>query len=179
MVASGWLCIVLAVASEFCFTIWGAARLRDSGASATTAAALSAAFLVGMAAGRLAAPRVAARPATVPVACLTAIAGTGIVCLAQDPWPVAVGLAVAGLGIAVLYPITLARLTAAPGLSPSRSAALGALASGTAIIAAPSLLAVVGSAVSLRVGFVLPGVLLVMLLALSRTHRSSPWTVPA
>ncbi|GAA4212300.1 hypothetical protein [Actinocatenispora rupis] len=170
-VAARWWCIVLAVSAEFCFTIWGAARLQDTGVSAATAAALSVAFPAGMAAGRLAASRLARSPHTVAAACLTAGTGTAMVCLPQAVLAVAAGLALAGLGIAVLYPVSLARLTETPQLSAGRSAALGALGSGTAVVTAPLVLAVVGAAVSLRVGFVLPAVLLAVLLVLSRRTR--------
>lgn len=171
--AAGWLCVVLAVSAEFCFTFWGAARLRDAGAASAVAAALSVAFPVGMAAGRLAVARNAGRTQTVVIACLTAITGAVIVCLGHAVWAIVAGLALAGLGISVLYPVNLARLTAAPYLSASRSAALGALASGTAITTAPPLLAAIASAVSLRVGFLLPGLLLAVLLLLSRSPKST------
>ncbi len=95
-VATRWVRIVLAVSSEFCFIVWGAARVRDAGASVAAAAALSSAFPIGMAIGRLAGPRLVARDPAARAACLTAIAGTGIVCALPGPWPVAAGLGLAG-----------------------------------------------------------------------------------
>ncbi|HEY3506300.1 MAG TPA: hypothetical protein VGN37_26370 [Actinocatenispora sp.] len=170
---AGWLCVVLAVSAEFCFTFWGAARLRDAGAPPATAAALSVAFPLGMAAGRLAVGRTAQRPWAVAGACLTALTGTAIVCATDAVWSTAAGLGVAGFGTAMLYPIHLARLAATPHLSAGRSAALGALASGTAITTAPLLLAAVSTAVGLRIAFVLPSLLLAALLLLSSRARTT------
>ncbi len=47
------------------------------------------------------------------------------------------GLVIAGIGVAPLYPVTLAALVATPGLNPTRLSAIGALASGTAILSPP------------------------------------------
>ena len=165
---AGWA--VLAVSSEFCFLIWGVARVRDAGVSVAEAAALSSAFPIGMALGRLVGPWLIARGHSMIAGCLTAMAGTGAFCTFQDRWPVTGGLAIAGLGIAVLYPVTLARLVGTPGLPARHSASLGALASGTAILTAPALLGAANSAVSLRVAFLFPILLLAALLAMSRNH---------
>ena len=52
----------------------------------------------------------------------------------------------AGLGIAPLYPVVLDRLVRTAGLDPRRAAAVGALASGTAVLFAPVLLSVLARA---------------------------------
>ncbi|MFG1750988.1 MFS transporter [Streptosporangium sandarakinum] len=149
--AGAWAAIVAAVSIEFCFTIWATARLRDTGLSDGGSAAAATAFLVGMAAGRLAAARLVGRGfPVIPVGCGLAAAGTLLVALPGAPAPVAAGLTLAGLGVAPLYPVTLARLVGVPGLTAARSAAYGALASGTAILAAPTGIAVLGAALELR-----------------------------
>ncbi|WP_106128459.1 hypothetical protein [Pseudosporangium ferrugineum] len=56
-VARRWIVVVLAVSVEFCFTIWAVARLADSGLTPSRAAVFGTAFPIGMAVGRLAAPR--------------------------------------------------------------------------------------------------------------------------
>ncbi|MEV0200982.1 hypothetical protein AB0H81_31750, partial [Nonomuraea sp. NPDC050691] len=153
-VAARWAAIVVGVSMEFCFTIWATARLQATGLPAGAAAATATAFLVGMAAGRLVAPRLIARDLpVVPWGCGVAGAGTLAVALTDAPLPVAAGLVVAGVGIAPFYPVTLARLMQAPGLAAARSAAYGALASGTAILAAPALLAALGAALDLRTAY--------------------------
>jgi hypothetical protein len=169
---AGWVRIVLAVSCEFCFVIWGVARIQDTGASTASAAALSSAFPIGMAIGRLAGVRLAARSWAVLGGCLTAAAGTGLVYASQSPWPVTIGLAIAGLGTAVLYPVTLAQFVGTPGLAPRHSASLGALASGAAVLAAPGLLAALDGVLSLRVAFLLPIPVLVALLILTPRSRT-------
>ncbi len=165
-ITAAWARVVLAVSGEFCFVVWGVARIRDVGAANAVAAVLGAAFPVGMALGRLLAPRFAGHPAVVPAGALTAMIGTGLGSLGGDPWTVTAGLGVAGLGIAVLYPVTLAQLVATPGMAAQHSAPLGALASGTAILAAPALLAALSGVASLRIAFLLPIPLLALLVAL-------------
>ncbi|MET7463121.1 hypothetical protein [Nonomuraea sp. NPDC005501] len=172
-----WAVIVVAVSMEFCFTIWGTARLQVTGLAPGTAAAAATAFLVGMAAGRLVAPRLLARDLpVVPLGCGLTAAGTLAVSLTDAPLPVAAGLVVAGLGIAPFYPVTLARLVQVPGLTVARSSAYGALASGTAILAAPAVLAALGAALDLRAAYlvtVLPlaAVLAVATLPAARARR--------
>jgi len=82
--------------------------------------------------------------------------GTLLVVLV-DAWPVVgLGQLLAGLGLATLYPILLARLMHTPGLRPEFGASLGALASGTAITVAPAVLALLATVVDLRIAFLLP-----------------------
>jgi MFS family permease len=166
--SAGWLGIVLSVACEFCFVVWGVARLVDTGVALGTASALGAGFGVGMAVGRLVGPRFVDRPWAVPAAAGLTIAGTVIVYLAQHPYAVTAGIAVASLGIAPLYPIMLGRLVAVPDLSSRHSASIGSLASGTAILAAPAALGWLDAQIGLREAFLLPIPLIVVLILLSR-----------
>ncbi|WP_460499029.1 MFS transporter [Glycomyces tarimensis] len=162
----GWLRIVLAVACEFCFVVWAVARLVDTGASLGTASVLSTGFVIGMAVGRLVGPRFAEHPRAVLVAALTAMTGTAIVYAGNEPATVTIGITIASLGIALLYPITLAQLVAVPNLNARHSASIGSLASGTAILTAPTLLGWLDTTMDLRTAFLLPIPLLIALLAL-------------
>jgi hypothetical protein len=81
---------------------------------------------------------------------------------------VAIGLVIAGLGVAPLYPVTLAALVATPGLSPARLAAFGALASGTAILLAPAALALIARVVEIRTAYLVTLPLIALLFGLSR-----------
>jgi hypothetical protein len=165
--ALGWLGVVLSVACEFCFVVWGVARLVDTGVALGTASALGASFGVGMAAGRLVGPRFVDRPWAVPAATATTAAGTLLVYAGGDPYTVTAGIAVASLGIAPLYPIMLGRLVSVPDLSDRHSASIGSLASGTAILAAPAALGWLDAQIGLREAFLLPIPLLAVLLILS------------
>lgn len=162
-----WIAVVLAVSVEFCLVFWAADAMAEwHGAGASTAPALAALFLVGMALTRAVAGRLTRgrHPLlVVPVACAVAVAGFAVFWAA--PWlPVAAaGLLVAGLGVALLYPVTVARLVAAWPDRHDRAASRGALASGLAIGGAPLVLAALADAVGLRTAYLLVPCLLVAL----------------
>ncbi|MGC3993503.1 MAG: MFS transporter [Propionicimonas sp.] len=168
-----WLAVVCAVSVEFAFVVWGIARLTATGLDASLSAVVGASFQVGMALGRLVGPRLIARLPMVAVG--SALAATGvIVVVVSTTWPlVGLGQLIAGLGIATLYPITLARLMATPGLRPELGTSLGALASGTAITVAPTALAGLALVVDLRMAFLVPLPILGLLLWLHREPRAA------
>jgi MFS family permease len=173
--ARRWLAIVMAVSVEFCYVVWGVSRLLAAGLDTTVAAMLGIAFPIGMTLGRFAGPWLIRRVPAVPFGAALAIIGTLLVALTES-WPsVAAGLLIAGLGVATLYPVTLAELMAVPGLRPSHAASLGALASGTAIVLAPVGLAALAGVIDLRLAFLIPIPLLVALVMLHgrpvRTRR--------
>ena len=161
-----WLALVTAVAVEFCFVVWGVARLTSMGIDRGQAAVIATAFPLGMAVGRLLGSWLIARLPMVLVGSAVTAAGTLLVVLV-DAWPtVGLGQFLAGLGLATLYPILLARLMHTPGLRPELGASLGALASGTAITVAPAVLAVLATVVDLRIAFLLPLPILILTLLL-------------
>ncbi|WP_202873306.1 MFS transporter [Kribbella capetownensis] len=172
-VGRGWLRIVLAVSVEFCFVVWAVARLVSTGLPTATAALLGSAFPIGMAVGRAIGPIHWRAWSPVVPSGLLAVAGTLLVSLFDSPVTVALGLGVAGFGIAPLYPVTLAALVATPGLSPARLAAVGALASGVAILIAPAVLAVLARVLDLRTAYLVTLPLLATLFVLSRRPRRS------
>lgn len=161
-----WLALVSAVAVEFCFVVWGVARLTGTGIRAGEAALIATAFPLGMALGRVVGSWLIARLPMVLVGSAVTAAGTLLVVLV-DAWPVVgLGQLLAGLGLATLYPILLARLMHTPGLRPEFGASLGALASGTAITVAPAVLALLATVVDLRIAFLLPLPILIGMLLL-------------
>ena len=168
-VARRWAVVVLAVSVEFCFTIWAVARLAAAGLAPGTAAALGTAFPIGMALGRLAGPALIGRIPVVPIGAAITAAGALVVVVAGGPVAITAGLVVAGAGVATLYPVALAGLVATPRLSAAHAASLGALASGTAILAAPAALARLADVVDLRLAFLITLPLLGALLLLR--HR--------
>ncbi|MFA1541028.1 MFS transporter [Actinomadura monticuli] len=173
---SRWLDLVLAVGVEFCMVFWAADFLGDvKGLGSGAAATLSAAFVLGMAAGRAASAPVvrgAGRPDRLLAgAALVGVAGFAILWASPAPLAVA-GLLVAGLGVALLYPVILGQaLGAWPG-RPVRAAARCALASGVAIGVAPLALGVLADAITLRAAvFVAPALLLILLARCARRLR--------
>ncbi|MEV0154942.1 MFS transporter [Micromonospora sp. NPDC050686] len=167
-VARRWGQVVLAVSVEFCFSVWAVARLQQTGLAVAAAVALATSFPAGMALGRLAASRGArSGPLIAAGAAVTALGAVTVAAAPRPGWAV-LGLVLAGLGVAVLYPLTLAGLMSAPGMSPPVAASLGALASGTAILVAPAALAALGRSVGLGAAFLVTPVLLALLLGLRR-----------
>jgi hypothetical protein len=167
-VGRGWARVVLAVAVEFCFVIWAVARLLDSGLTIAGAALLGSAFPIGMAVGRAIGPVHFRGWSPIVPGGLLAVGGTLMVSLFGTPAVVTAGLVVAGIGVAPLYPVTLAALVATPGLSSARLAALGASASGVAILVAPAVLAALAGVVDLRTAFLVTLPLLVAMFLVSR-----------
>jgi MFS family permease len=148
-----WLVIVLAVSAEFCFWTWGAARLVDAGAAEDTASGLVVAFAIGMALGRIIGPRSLRSLNPVHLSAIGATAAALIVML-NVPMPALVAaLFFAGLAVAVLYPVSLARLLDDPGLPEERLIALAAYASGVAITITPTLLGLLDQVMALQFAF--------------------------
>jgi len=166
-------CVVAAVSAEFAFVVWGAARLQACGLSPSAAAAGAVAFPVGMGTGRLFAPAIADRA---PVVFLGAALGIGSCLVAAAPASPALvigALAGAGLGIAPLFPLMLARVMEASA-SSRRGASLGTAASGMAVLGAPLLLGAIAGVSSLRVGFLFAAAALVPLLWVGLGARRLP-----
>ena len=142
-----WLDVLFAVSVEFCMVFWAASAVTDwHHASDGLAPAVASLFLVGHGG------RAVARGADHGTAAERATADAGVRRRSQRPgsrcsgWrrvlPLAgVGLAVTGLGVALLYPTTVSRTVAAWPHAPDRAAARAALASGVAIGGAPFVLA--------------------------------------
>ncbi|HEY3337016.1 MAG TPA: MFS transporter [Propionicimonas sp.] len=170
--ARRWLALVSAVAVEFCFVVWGVARLTTMGIDRGQAALIATAFPLGMAVGRLLGSWLISKLPMVTVGAAVTAGGTLMVVLVDNWFAVGLGQFLAGLGLATLYPILLARLMHTPGLRPELGASLGALASGTAITVAPAVLAVLATVVDLRIAFLLPlPILILMLFLYGRPHQ--------
>jgi fucose permease len=164
-----WISLLLSVSVEFCMVFWAASYLRDNlGLRSATATVLAAAFLAGMAIGRAAVAAVAqltkTLEATIKLAASIALGGFVIFWAADVAWLATIGLAGTGLGIALLYPVTVARYVHAAGQRSTRASARAALASGLAIGVAPFLLALISGAVGLHLAYLLVPVLFVLLI---------------
>lgn len=159
--------VLLAVSVEFGFVLWAARAMVDwHGADVAVAAALSSAFLVGMAAVRsLSTPLTAGRHPllVVLVASGTALVGFVVFWTVPSTWGSAAGLLIAGGGVALMYPMLLARVVAARPGETDRTARYATLMSGSAIAGAPLGLALLADAVGLRAAYLaVPVVLLVL-----------------
>jgi MFS family permease len=170
-----WLDIVLVVSAEFCVIFWSTDYLEselDAGDAA--APALASLFLVGMALGRAAgghAARRLARSRAIFISAL-ALAACGFALFWSTTIAVvaAAGLLVTGLGVALLYPLSISRALAAARSPADRASGYAALASGLAIGVAPFALAALAEDVGLRAAFlVVPA-----LLALAAVNALAP-----
>lgn len=179
-----WLLVTLVAAGmavEFCLVYFGAELLAASGLRTARAAAAMSSFYLGILAGRCAGAWLTRRagrtdPLLWASLALTA-AGFLLFWLAGHPVPAIAGLFVCGLGVANLYPLSLARaLAAAPGNGDGVNGATQLLG-GALMIAAPYLLGSLADQLGLRAAFavepVLIGACALLLLAGIRLARSA------
>jgi MFS family permease len=168
-----WLFAGLAAASmavEFCLVYFGAEQLRATGLSTAAAVTAMGAHYLGLLAGRVGGSVATSRPGrTVPLlyaSLATTTAGFLLFWLTLHPVVAVLGLTLAGLGIANLYPLSLAlSLGAAPGQEDqanSRSQLLG----GLLVIAAPYLLGSLADRLGLATAFAIEPVLIGLCLLL-------------
>jgi len=97
-----------------------------------------------------------------------ALAGFAVFWTAPGIALAAAGLVVMGTGVALLYPLSLARVVAAWPDRPDGAAARAGLASGVAIGVSPLVLAALADLVGLRTAYVLVPCILVALIVRSR-----------
>jgi MFS family permease len=172
-----WSFLVAAVAVEFSIVFWGATLIeRRTGVDTPVAILLGGLFLGGMFVGRLGQSLGLGtggdvrRPAALGVG--LAALGAAIAWVSTAPALSGVGLFIAGLGVAGLYPLGVAAaLSAAPGRLTLAGTRL-TLASGAAVLVAPFALGVAADATSVPVAWGLVIAIAVMALGLV-------WGLPA
>jgi len=148
-----WSAMVLGIAAEFGFLLWGAARLIQVGFSEAQAAAGAAAFPIGMVVARVAGARWAGHRSTLPLACAATLVGAALVATFPVPAVIVAGLAIGGVGAAFFYPLTLAALVGATRLPTRTVAPIAATASGVAVLMGPALFRLVARSGGLEAGF--------------------------
>jgi MFS family permease len=167
------------IAIEFCPVYFGAQLLTSTGLRAAQAATALSAFYLGILAGRVGGAWLTRRPGrTVPVLWVSlAVTAAGFVLfwLASLPALAIAGLFLCGLGLANLYPLSLAlTLAAAPGHGDAANARTQLLG-GVVVIVAPYLLGTLADHLGLRAAFtvepILIGACAVLLLAGLRLAR--------
>lgn len=171
-----WITLLLSISVEFCMVFWVADALDAwHGAGAGLGAALTGLFVAGMAACRTGSQRLIGdrHPLRVTSAsAAVALAGFALFWTAPDIALAAVGLVVMGTGVALLYPLSLARVVAAWPDRPDGAAARAGLASGAAIGVSPLVLAALADLVGLRTAYLLvPCILVGLILRSRRAYR--------
>ena len=149
--------VALGIAVEFCLIYFGAEQIETTGLSAASATTAVGALYVGILLGRLAGVALTARPGRTASLLwlslgLTAV-GFVLFWLADHPVLAIVGLLVAGVGIANLYPLSLALTLASSGGRTDAANALGQLIGGIAVVVAPYLLGALADHNGLRAAF--------------------------
>ncbi|HUN93331.1 MAG TPA: MFS transporter [Burkholderiaceae bacterium] len=158
-----WLTLGLGVGIEYGMLLWAPEFLeRVAGLRRSAAAAGAASFMLAMVVGRIAGGRLlrsVSAPRLLRASLWVVVAGFIVYAVLGDAQRVGptmaavsaiVGLFLAGLGVAPLYPLTLALAVRAAGPLSSLAAARTTLASGGAILLMPTLLGGAADEVGLR-----------------------------
>jgi MFS family permease len=168
-----WAVVVATVAIEFCMTLWSAQLLRDqAGLSRAAAATGVTAIVAGLAVGRALSYRLTASRSPdwllARAFALNAI-GFAVFWVAHNGVLAFVGLAICGLGMALQYPISVARaIGVAAGTGPDASrranhaSAAISLGSGVAVGIAPFLLGWLADMIGIRYAFLLVPLLIAL-----------------
>lgn len=176
-----WLVLTLCIMVEFCFAYFAATFLHDElGLSTAAAAAGGAAWGLGMAAGRFVVSVVTPPRSVLPSVAMIAI---GFLLLwATDSGVLAIaGIGIAGLGASPLYPTRATALLARFPSSPDQGSARGSIASGTALVLAPGIMAGLRAVSDVRTAYLVVPLLLAALALLARPIPPAvalPATVP-
>ncbi|HEY1488259.1 MAG TPA: MFS transporter [Micromonosporaceae bacterium] len=183
-----WAIVVACVSIEFCMTLWSAQLLRDQDGLGKAAAATGVTAIVGgLAVGRALSSRLAARRSTdwllARAFALNAV-GFAVFWLSHVGIWAFVGLAICGLGMALQYPIGVARaIRAAVAVGPPDQAARRSnlasaglsLGTGISIGVAPFVLGSLADRIGIRYAFLLVPLLIALAgVALLVAHRPQP-----
>lgn len=161
-----WLMLIFSISAELCLVVWGPSYLESVlGLPRSYALAASMIFPMGMLIGRMGVSVALRRYGSEELALaamLCGALGAMVFVSAGSLWLSGVGLFIAGLGMAGLYPfgITLAMQAAGPAMD--RAAARSSLASGLAILFAPFIIGAIADARGMQAAFVLVPVFLAM-----------------
>jgi predicted MFS family arabinose efflux permease len=162
-----WVMLMLVISIEFTLILWAADFLvARTGLSPAAAATSLSGFLGAMLVGRIIGSRVLRRPGSArPLRWASFFAvGVGFLLFwaALSPLLSLIGLSIAGLGVANLYPLVMAQALHAAHPHTDAASARTALAAGLAILGAPFALAVLADWLTIGVAY---GMVLVLLAA--------------
>lgn len=156
-----WWVVVLVVAVEWCTLFWGAEFLeRVVGFTRVDAASAMTVFLFAMLFGRFLGTvltRAIAPSRLLTLAAGLVVAGFPIFYLSRSPAPAFIALFMLGLGIANLFPLTLAQTTTVGAVNSDRASARTSLASGMAILVTPQVLGSLADQIGIQGSFLIVG----------------------
>lgn len=180
-----WSILVVALITgvELTTFLWAADLLRDrAGASPALAAGLVSALAIGMVVGRLAGARLTqswAIDSLLLIGGCVALGGFAIAWLSNQALPITVGLFIIGLGIALNWPLGIARSVQASGGWATQATSLVSLASGIMLAIIPITLGAIAERIGIHRAFFLLPVLLVIALIILRLKPEPPANVPS
>jgi fucose permease len=152
-----WLVMTLGVAIEWSLVFWGADFLNSVvGLSRTNAVTLMSVFFLSMVSGRFAGSRLTRRmPAAnlLLLALAVALLGFLLYWLAVIPAANVIGLFVAGLGVANLFPLTLSVATSVAAEQANRASARMSMGGGLAVLIVPLVLGWTADRIGLKDAF--------------------------
>ncbi|HEX9057258.1 MAG TPA: MFS transporter [Ktedonobacterales bacterium] len=161
-----WALTVLVVAAEWCVIVWSADYLHSvGGLSRGGAATAVSAFFIAEVTGRFVGSRLArwvSTPRLLALSLLLTLAGFPLFWLGPVIPVRIAGLFIAGLGIANLYPLTLAAATGVAAAQTDRASARITLAVGAAIFSAPLLLGWMADTLGLERAYAIVPVLVIL-----------------
>lgn len=174
-----WGVMICVIATEFCLSLWATDLLRsrgglsDGAATAAWSCALAGVFLSRIVGGRLAV-RLAVDTLLMR-ALLVLLAGFALFWATTVGWVAVIGLFVCGLGLGMLYPLTIGRAIAASDGRTDLAATRASLGAGLAIGLGPFLLGATADRVGTHAAFLIVPLLVVLAmlgLFLSRPTRA-------
>lgn len=156
-----WSLLVMLPAAgiEYCLALWSADLLREQGGFGSAAASTSLGVLVaGLIIGRVAGSRLAERfnPETLIIVAFGVSAVAFLVVWATTiPWLMLLFLFITGCGVALHWPLAIARtMRSAPGFV-DRASGLGLFAAGIGVMVAPFALGALADGFGLRTAFLI------------------------
>ncbi|WTY86792.1 MFS transporter [Sphaerisporangium sp. NBC_01403] len=171
------------VAMEFLFNVWAARLLADqTGMTAAAAATGLTAFTAGLAAGRFAAGRLALRldpTRMLAGALVVTLSGWSVFWFSGQPVISYAGLVLSGLGVAVQFPLGLARVIAMSGGRAAEGSAAASIWAGVAVGIGPFALGALADGFGTRTAFLMVPLLIVLAVAGIALSSRPPATTPA
>ena len=177
-----WGVVTAGIAVEFCLVLWTADVLREIGVKPGQAAARVTALIGGMALGRFAGSRLALRwPVDTLLygAIVTTTVGFLGLWLADAGYVGIPALLVCGLGVALFYPLGIARVIEHSEGRPDQASARAGLGAALASGVAPFVLGAIADAVGIHLALLVVPVLLAIAAAGVRLGRTPALGPPA
>jgi predicted MFS family arabinose efflux permease len=173
-----WMVVTAGIAVEFCLVLWTADVMRERvGLSAGPAAACVTAVVAGMCAGRLVGGRLALRhPLDRLLYCAVVLttAGFAVFWLTTSVWLALPALLGCGVGIALFYPLGVARAIDASEGRPDHASARAGIGAALASGAGPFVLGALADVVGLHLALLVVPVLLAVAALGLRLGRVEP-----